>query len=156
MSKPKVYLSGQITGLTFGDAASWREYVTKELAKSGIDCLSPLRGKQYLENKGILEAGFQVYADWPLSTAKGITTRDRWDTMNCDVVLMNVLGMDRVSVGTMIELGWADAARVPVVLVIDRTGNPHDHMMTREMAGFQVETLEQGMDVIRALFVGNK
>ena len=39
---------------------------------------------------------------------KGIVTRDRWDVAKADVVLMNLVGATQVSIGTMVELGWAE------------------------------------------------
>lgn len=150
MGKPTVYLAGQITGLTYGEATGWREYVSKELAKDGIKCYSPMRAKEFLEGKGKLLATFDP-GDNPCSTAKGITTRDRWDCTNADIVFMNLLGMDKISVGCCIELGWADMARVPIVLAMEDNGI-HEHMMVQDIAGFRVKSLEQGMDVIRGLF----
>lgn len=152
MATPKVYLAGQITGLTYGEAVGWREQVTKELEKEGIHCYSPMRAKEYLDKVGELKATFEEYGALnPLSTSKGITTRDRWDCTTADVVLMNLLGMDRISAGCMIELGWADMARVPVVLCMEE-GGAHEHGMVQETAGFRVFSLEQGLDVIRGLF----
>lgn len=151
MGVPKVYLAGQITGLTYGQATGWREYVTKELEKDSIHCYSPMRAKEYLDKEGVLKATFENYSQNPCSTSKGITTRDRWDCTRADVVFMNLLGMDRVSVGCMIELGWADMARVPVVLVMEDNG-AHEHGMVQELTGFRVRNLEQGMEVIRGLF----
>ena len=54
----------------------------------------------------------------------------------CDVVLMYLIGAKKVSIGTMIEAGWADAYRKPVVLVLEdpthkvaaRARNPDDDL----------------------------
>jgi hypothetical protein len=35
-------------------------------------------------------------------------TRDRFDATRCDVLLVNLLGAERVSIGTMMEVAWAD------------------------------------------------
>lgn len=147
--RPTVYLSGPITGLTYVGATDWRDYAKAVLAPE-IDGLSPMRAKDYLAGEQALAAA--GYSEKALSCAKGITTRDRYDTTRADLMLVNLLGAERVSIGTMIEFGWADAARVPIVLVMG-DGNPHDHAMVREMAGFIVPTLDEGLDIVKAILV---
>jgi len=146
---PSVYLAGPIQGLSYDTSTSWRIYAETELLKAGIMSLSPLRNKEYLQHEGVLRDSYPQYA---LSSTKGITTRDRFDVMRCDVVLMNLLHAEQVSIGTMIELGWADAYRKPVVLVAERD-NVHAHGMVEEVAGFIVDNLESGLTLIKALLV---
>ena len=146
----RVYLAGPITGLTYGDCTDWREYAQKTLGAVGITGVSPLRAKNYLKTcEGELIG--DEYFDKVLSCAKGITTRDRWDAMNCDLLLVNLLGAEKVSIGTMIEYGWADAARNPIITVIEEDDNRHDHAMVRELTGFRVETLDEGLNVAKAI-----
>ena len=108
---PKIYLAGPICGLTYEGAQNWRDYFSGKIDPR-IDCFSPLRGKEYLTIRGPLEGS---YDEFPLSTDRGITVRDRNDCMGSDLVLFNMLGAQRVSIGTMVEFGWADAARVPSI-----------------------------------------
>jgi nucleoside 2-deoxyribosyltransferase len=153
-----VYLAGPITGLTYDDGQDWRDRARLILAKQGIDAYSPLRGKEYLRNitdridsggTGSAYVGVNV-----LSDPKGIVARDSMDCMKRDVVLANLAGAERVSVGTCIEFGWANAARVPIVMVMERDGsNPHDHAMILELAGYHVETLEEALEVVAALLL---
>ena len=142
----KVYLAGSITGLSYNSAVDWRQEVKSKLEKMGMQGLSPMRGKDYLlERTSITQAYDKV-----LTTQKAIVTRDRNDVYTCDAILMNLLGAERVSIGTMIELAWADAWRKPVVLVME-SGNLHDHAMVRELAGFIVSSLDEGVAVLGAL-----
>jgi nucleoside 2-deoxyribosyltransferase len=144
-----VYLAGPITGLSYKGATDWREFARDDLAKAGITGLSPMRAKHYLAHLKSLSGTGEEYADLGvLSTQKSVTARDRFDTRTADVVLMNLLGAERVSIGTMIEAGWADAFRVPIVLVIEPT-NLHHHMMLREVAGFVV--LDEALHTIKAI-----
>lgn len=151
-----VYLAGPITGLSYGGAVDWREEVAKQLdpsgAFSGIQALSPMRGKAYLKDYKHIGGTSKDHEEFgqALSHGKGVVTRDRWDSMRADVVLMNLLGSQRVSIGTMIEAGWADAARVPIVLVRE-TDNVHNHAMLDQLAGFIVPTLEEGVVIVKAL-----
>lgn len=143
-----VYLAGPITGLSYNGCTDWREYADSKLKEWGFFGISPLRGKNYLSlEKNILDQ----YEKIVLSTQKGITTRDRFDVNSCDVMLANLLGAQKVSVGTMIEYGWADAVRKPIITVIEKEGNIHDHSMLREITGYRVESLEEGLLVAKAI-----
>ena len=145
-----VYLAGPITGLTFDGANDWRAEVQKRL-KAPIVGLSPLRCKSYL-------AGIQSkleslgYHGHPLSTPQGITSRDRFDCQRADVVLFNFLGASQVSVGTCIEIGWADSARRPMVAVME-PGNLHDHAIVRAAVPFIVGSLDEAVDLIHAILL---
>lgn len=143
------YLAGPITGTTYGDCTNWREYAKKDLASAEIIGVSPMRAKENLQEYGELVG--DEYFDEVLSCARGIITRDRWDTLNADLMLVNLLGAQRVSIGTMIEYGWADSARNPVITVMEKEGNLHDHAMLREITGFRVETLEEGLYVAKSI-----
>jgi nucleoside 2-deoxyribosyltransferase len=144
---PKVYLAGPISGLVYAGAQDWRDGVAAELFNRGLIGYSPLRAKSYLKSKGVIEQGYEGH---PLSTDRGITSRDRYDVMSCDAVLFNFLGSgDRISVGTLIEMGWADAFRKPSVVVMEPAlQNKHDHPMLRECTGFRVTTLSEAIEVL--------
>ena len=157
--KKTVYLAGPITGESYAGCTDWREAARKELAPH-IAGLSPMRAKDYLENEGMVG---HAYEDTALSSARGIMTRDFFDVRNCDVLLANLLGAERVSIGTVMEIAWAHAFRTPVVLVIEPAvlehfqqlpptdANVHEHAMIREAAGFRVETLAEGLEVCKAI-----
>lgn len=120
MSLGRVYLAGPIAGLSYGDATDWRSQAEEWLKRHDIVGFSPMRWKRYLAREIDLKAS--GYDEFPLSSARGITTRDRFDTMRVDAMIVNVLGAEKVSIGTCIELGWADAARVPIILAIEKEG----------------------------------
>lgn len=140
-----VYLCGPISGLDYKGAVSWREEFGKHLSP-GIQTLSPMRGKGYLTNeKYLAERGYDKHV---MSSAKGITVRDRFDTMRADIIVANFLGAERVSIGSMIELGWADSLRIPIVAIMEKEGNAHDHGMVNEIVGFQVQTVEEAAHIV--------
>lgn len=143
----KVYLAGPITGLDWEGATDWRLYARERLAVHNILGLSPLRAKNYLNRELSLS---DTYDDHPLSTEKAITTRDRFDSQRADLMLVNFLDSDRASLGTAIEFGWADAARVPTVVAM-KPGNVHDHAMIRQLSGFVVEDLDQAIEICIAI-----
>ena len=146
-----IYLAGPITGLSYGEVVDWREYVIKKLSVIKITGLSPMRHKEYLSQEKSISSS---YENSVLSCAKGITTRDKWDCHRCDALFVNLIGAEKVSIGTMLELGWASSVGKPIILCIEDKGNIHDHCMVREIAGFVVNSVDHGLEIARALFAG--
>ena len=142
-----VYLAGPIRGLSYKESMNWREKAIEELAKYNIRGISPMRMREELANETSLKEHYEHAAH----SSKRIITRDRMDVFGCKVVLANLLDTKEISIGTMVEYGWADAARKPVVTVIEKEGNPHDHGFIREISGYRVETLEEGLLIARKL-----
>lgn len=105
-----------------------------------------MRAKEYLRE----ESAIKGFYDTPMSCPKGITTRDRNDVMSCDCVLAYLKGAEKVSIGTAVEFGWADAFRKPVVMVIDED-DIHNHPMLSTIAGFIIETLDEALHITLAL-----
>jgi hypothetical protein len=149
--KNLVYLAGPITGLTFGEATDWRDEVRRKLPRH-IKTLSPMRGKQYLEQRSSFDGKIMdSYAEYPLSSARGINTRDHWDCTRATAVFVNLLGAKTVSIGTVMEIAWAYTNGVPCIMVIEDTGNIHEHSMIRESVGFRVNSLDMGIEVLISL-----
>jgi hypothetical protein len=95
-----VYLAGPITGCTYTGCTDWRSYAKNILSVAGITGLDPMRGKDYLLNEKSLGNDYPH----PLSCPRGIMTRDYWDCTRCDVLLVNFLGAEKVSIGTVMKL----------------------------------------------------
>jgi hypothetical protein len=147
-----VYLAGPITGCDYNGCTDWRESVKQELSKSAIKGVSPMRGKEYLKSIGTISGTGEEYAHLgPISLPRGVMTRDRWDATRCNVLLVNLLGASRVSIGTVMEIAWADLARIPIVCVIEDDGNPHEHMMVQEAIGYRVNNMDQAVHIIKAM-----
>ncbi len=140
-----VYLAGPIAGLTYADATDWRLWFATQVAP--IVCLDPMRGKRYLQGDALLE---DSYPNHLLASAEAITTRDRFDVARCDMVVANLLGATRVSIGTVMECAWADMLRKPLVLVMER-GNAHEHSMLRSVAGWVCPTLDAAATVVKGV-----
>lgn len=133
------YLAGPITGLSFDDCTDWREKIISLLPKEVVG-MSPLRGKHYLADCKVIEAAYENIA---LSSSRGITTRDYNDCKRCDILIVNLLGATKVSIGTVMEIAWARSFQTPVILIMEKEGNVHDHPMINECVGFRVTTLEE-------------
>ena len=52
----------------------------------------------------------------------------------------------------MIEYGWASAFNKPIITIIEKKENVHEHSMIRRLTGYRVENLESGLLVAKALF----
>ena len=148
-----VYLAGPISGLNFEGATDWREYAKGELGQFGIKALSPLREQGHLKSVGVFTDAAKESArlQSPMSMPKGLTIRDRWDATRCDVLLVNLLGATKVSIGTVMEIAWADLKSIPIVCAIEQTGNVHEHAMLMDRIGFRVSSLWDAIDVTRQL-----
>jgi nucleoside 2-deoxyribosyltransferase len=141
-----LYCAGPITGVSYGESTDWREYVASKLPPH-IKAVSPMRGKKYLANENNIKDSYEEY---PLSSQKGITCRDRMDVMRCDMILVNFLGANKVSIGSVMEIGWADAWRKPIIVVMEKD-NVHSHAMIREVAGYIVSNLDEAIKIVIAV-----
>ncbi len=146
MRESLLYLAGPITGVSFDGCTDWREYVSGRLP-AHIKGVSPMRGKKYLSKEKEVK---DAYEDQPLSSSKGITCRDRFDTGRCDMLFVNFLGATKASIGTVMEIAWADMLRKPIVVVMEKD-NIHSHSMIRESVGFIVPTLDEGIQIATAV-----
>lgn len=147
---PKVYLAGPITGLSYKESTEWRDIAAQELSYAGIEAYSPLRFKSYLAQY----KSMPHTSNYPLSTARGMFTRDYNDCMRADVILVNLKGAKTVSIGTVMEIAWAKAFNKPVVLLTDEDcNNIHEHPLINECVGFRVFKLEDAIEMVKAVLL---
>lgn len=141
----KVYLAGPIRGLSYDDTTRWREYMQCMLLPD-ITTYSPMRGKEALSGSSCLDERDLITND-PTFTPKGIVGRDYNDVRNCDLLLANLLGAKRYSIGTISEIAAAHVLNKPIILVMEE-GNIHDHPFVTEPAMYWVNDLDTAMDLI--------
>lgn len=153
MNPSLVYLSGPISGLTFGECTDWREYVTRAFPPH-IQGVSPLRAKRFLQEVGKIEKSYA----FPLATDRGINTRDHFDVLRSTVMLVNLLGCTkdnpstRVSIGTVGEMAWAWDHQIPIVCAMEPDGlNVHDHPMLNEWINYRVASLDEAIEITVAV-----
>lgn len=147
-----VYLAGPITGLTYDEATDWRTIASDSLKEAGIEAFSPLRHKKAPPPGTIFSPLASNTAVW--STAKAIVTRDKFDATRCDVLLVNLIGAPRVSIGTMFEMAWAFDRGIPIVCAMEGDGSdPHEHVFVQEVIGFRVATLGDAIAVVKGILV---
>ena len=147
MKSHTIYLAGPISGCSYDGCTSWRE-AFKSLVPESVQCLSPMRGKDYLEQEQVIDGSYPGHV---LSCSRGIMTRDFFDCTRADVVVVNLLDSARVSIGTVMEIAWAYAKHTPTIVIMEPTGNLHEHPMIAEAIGFRVETMEQAAHVAKVI-----
>lgn len=154
-----VYTAGPIAGCSYGESTDWREKVRVELARlePSIRAASPMRGKEYLASiQAMPSSNFHLNnmkTKHPMSTPAAILARDRMDVMRADLLLVNFLGADKVSIGTCCEVAWADLLRTPVMLVMEDEGNPHDHPFVTGNAGWRINNLDEAIKLIPMILI---
>jgi hypothetical protein len=141
MPSKALLLAGPLTGVSYRDALDWRKYVESRLPDDVI-AFSALRGKRHVTNERVLK---DAYPEHVLSTPQGTITRDRYDVSRCDALFVNFLNSEKVSIGTIMEMAWADARRIPIILVM-KAGNIHDHAFVRQVAGFITSNLDEAIE----------
>ena len=133
-----LYLAGPITGLTLQDASDWREneLMLASLAKHGYICLNPLREKAHL----------MEFEDTPLP-ARYTPEQEEFEVSNdlddinkSAAVLANLRDAERVSIGTVWEIGYATAKGKPVITVLE-PGGVHDHLFIHNASLKVVESV---------------
>ncbi len=147
MSKQLVYLAGPISGCDYLECTDWRGYVAEALNSPEVQCLSPMRNKEMLAEEAAMNP---LGYDHPLTTPRGVMTRDHNDCTRADLLFVNFLGTTHVSIGTAMELAWAFDRRIPVVCVIE-PDNCHHHAMLSETLDYQLEDLEAGITIAEAI-----
>src|SRR6516225_7924285 len=140
MPRKALFLAGPLTGTYYRDALDWRKYVESRLP-ADIIAFSALRGKAHLADERVLK---HAYPEHLLCTPQGTIARDRYDVSRCDALFVNFLKADRVSIGTIMEMGWADAWRIPIILAMEK-GNIHDHPFVRQVAAFIAQDLDEAI-----------
>lgn len=147
MTNYLIYMTGPIGGCSYAGATTWRNQLTKMLADYNAMCLSPMRGKGYLTQETSID---DVEYDTPLSCPKGVYTRDRWDALRCDLMIANLLGVRRLSAGTLIEWAWADSQGTPVIMTMEEN-NIHNHILVEGGPGYRVNTLEEAAELAKVI-----
>lgn len=152
MNKPCVYLSGPMAGLTVQQANEWRAEVRKNL-EPDVLCLSPLRGLDDLQ--GVIQPKYHpnMKEGFAATNSQMALTRDFLDTKRADIILINLLGAQRVSIGTVLEIAWGFAMHKPLVVAMEPEGNPHDHCLVNESIHVRVYSVEELWRVARSLLL---
>lgn len=149
----KVYLAGPITGASWGKSEDWRDEV-KLLASAStkfdkVQFFSPLRGKEYLKGEVSIA---DSYEDRPFSTSRAVMLRDSFDVSTSNALIVHLIGASKVSIGTVMEIAWAYEKRIPIIAIMEESGNIHEHSMLNEAVWWRVQTVEDALYALSLLF----
>ena len=152
-TKPLLYLAGPIAGISGAQAVDWRDHAAHRLEIHSIECLSPMRAKGALGAQERISTNYHDYERLgTFFTSKAIMARDFHDVKRADVLLVNLLGAPRPSLGTVMELAWAYAMQKPAVVAIEPSGNPNDdHPLIHEAMPFRVDSLDDAIDAVAVI-----
>ncbi|MFA4972364.1 MAG: nucleoside 2-deoxyribosyltransferase [bacterium] len=144
--KLRCYLAGSVAHLTWDEAMRWRRAFAGRLRRAGFEPLIPCEAEKVARNNGPM-----VAAD---STAPGcsnqeIFARDLNMLWDADVVVANLRGAERASLGTAWELGWAYSNGVPIIAVV-QPGDLHWHAFIIQSCTI-VPTLDAAMRELKVL-----
>jgi hypothetical protein len=138
-----VYLAGPILGCTAGEANDWRRYVADKLNEHGVVGISPLRcepliGERYSAN----------YPDPRFGVARAIAAKNKYDVQSCDITLayMPAVMGEKISLGTLGEIFWADMIEKRVILVSDHP-KIVEHPVVDAAVDWKLNTLDEAIDV---------
>jgi nucleoside 2-deoxyribosyltransferase len=147
---PLIYLSGPITG-TSAREDTWRAIVRRKLSPAFTffdpSLQSADRRIGYLKSlspSGDLER---------LRHGKFTADRNRHQVAKSDVLLCNLLHTkDRVSIGSVGEIHWANAFNIPIIIIRERQGNIHDHAILNAIASELCFSLDDACSVLTGMF----
>ena len=147
----KIYLAGPISGLSYDEVVSLYARKTEYFSGLGYEVLCPMTGKEYLRNE--IEFKAHGFDEFPSSTNHAIFERDKWMVERCDVILADLSNSgERVSIGTVMELGWASLLGKHSIVVLPKE-NIHRHAFVLEAGDIIFETREDAF-VYLSILIG--
>ena len=144
--KPTIYLGGPMSGMTWRQAMEWRWTAQTRLEHSWR-LINPCRTQIPMDKLDeVIIASTQKDGDLDLHlTATGITAQDEFFIDQSDWLLVNFLGAERVSIGTVWEMGYAWAKGKKIVTVVE-PGSINDHPFTRRRSHVFTPDFEEALD----------
>ena len=149
----KIYLARSISGLSYAEVMEEYRKTTKLLSPFYV-ILNPMTAKGHLKS----EVEFASYGKYthPVSVGHAIYERDKWMVSTCDVLLADLSGTTKVSIGVMMELAWAALLGKHTVLILPEE-NIHTHTFVRESADVVFTDYDEAIEYLQTLsksFIG--
>lgn len=131
-----IYLAGPMT-----EDDDWRAPIKDTLEVQGFRVRTPEFLERYVELFGVSTE----------EAAAILTARDRVFSSESDYVLVNFTGSTARSMGTCVELGWADNGKT-VTIAVNPDGQPHfGHPIVENACDFVTDTVEEALNILYAL-----
>lgn len=150
MSKPRAYLFGPITGLSYDEAyRGFRGRLTDRL-QDAFEVLSPMRGKDALRGIQSLQGS---YEDELTSSARAVVMRDLTDVRRADVLIGWKVEGRPYTFGSPVEIGYACALGKPIILILDWADELRVHPFTKALPLLTVvSTVDEAVALAHSLF----
>lgn len=144
----KIYCARPISGCTVEQVQTYYHDIEIELKSYGFDVITPLVKAEYARTD--IKFKSEGPAHGVCNTNKAITKRDSWFVDLSDICFLNVLGCERVSIGSVCEFAWAWKAHKHTILVMEQD-NIHRHAFLMEMADLIFNSLDEAKDYLKDL-----
>ena len=120
----------------------------RNTATAWLEPLSPMRGKAFLKAEKSLK---DSYDSTRVASTHAIFMRDKYDSTRSDFLLLNLLGAEIISVGSIMELAWAHLSGLFCIVIMENN-NIHVHSFVREAASIIFDDLDEGVDYLIKTF----
>jgi len=150
--KPSVYLCGPMSGLTWQEALAWRKKCEAELY-SRWRLINPVRSQIATSSiHDIIPVQLQSDNDYKdlKDTATGVTAQDEFFIDQSDWLLCNFLNADKVSIGSVWEMGYAWGTHKKILTVLE-PGSIHDHPFIRRRSHVFTPSLNEAIEFFKAI-----
>ena len=143
-----VYLAGPLTGMDGGIdgyAIAWRCEATNYLEEFGIKTISPTRNSEDTYNNSIIRLS---YENTKHANIKSTGLNNLHDVRRSDLVLVNFLESEEVSIGTCTEIGMAMTLLKPIVLVCTIGSRYSQHPTINLLSYGPYSSLSDGLEMV--------
>lgn len=83
--------------------------------------------------------------------SKSVAKEDLSESMR--VIIEFVQGISMASIGSVAELAWAQHLHKPVVLIMEKEGNVHDHAFVNQMASHRAYDIGEGVEWVKRILL---
>ena len=139
MAKPKAYLAGAMSKLTYEQMNNWRLQATQELKEYGIESINPV-------------AYYNFEMDESTYTEKEVKEFDLWAVKNSQIILVNLEYPD--TIGTAIELQKAQDWGIPIIAFGRTVERPVHPWMTLCITK-ECKTMDEALNYIVEFYLPN-
>lgn len=132
----KVYLGGAFTQFT-ADQVVARQSEIEQCLEAHIQVLKPKHNKDYPP---------EIEAHLPAV----LTERDFYLFQQADMIVLDLLDLQEISIGAMIEIGWASALRKPIIAIVEQE-NIYQSIVFAHLVTYKVTTRAEAIAVVNSV-----
>lgn len=146
-----IYCARPISGCDYQLVVDYYHRIGSRLSLAGFRVLTPMCGKEYLRTDPKLKAHGHGA---PVSTNHAVKERDKWMVQTSNLVFVNLIDTDRVSIGSVMELAWADAFGAHSIVALSAE-NIHRHAFVLDCADIVFPGEEEALLYLEKLASGS-